>query len=263
MTKIRGLFLAILFLYCTPIWATAPSIVQVKTAGVSCDSSGCSLTFDSTPTVGNFAIGVVSCIRQTAGFTPALTSLEDNKSNSYNVDVTNGQNHSTEAYIVGAGSTKITSSSATFTVTFKTDNLVFGDAVIIEVANLATSSWFDATTSGFSGSSGTLSITRGGANSTANALVIGALAHFFVGTVTTTNPSGYTQLFIDTGGTNAGGQSAYKIVTASETSAVTWSSMTAGDNVGSIIVYKGIDAGSALASRRSFGNPRTGTRQAR
>ncbi len=228
----KKLLLVIALLLCaSPVWA-APSFVQCTARTfVNGPSVTSSISFSSPPSVGNRII--ITGSGYAAG-TLLAPSLSDNQANSYAVDVFNasaglGANHYGDFIASG----KVVHSSGTFTVTATFASGAI-DWVLCEVAT-GNATTFAPDKSGVSDAlSGTSnSITAGGANTGAIALVISCQIQG------NPSPSGYTNIWSDT--TNLTTSCDYKSVIVSETSSVTYASAGYSAGAGVIATYTNID----------------------
>jgi hypothetical protein len=239
MFSLRKILLTIAFLLCAvPAWAVVPAKVQFKAAGGPPCNVTCSISFDATPTVGNFVIAAIVLNLNSSTHLTNLVSVADNQGNSYGVDFSHGVLFSSDAYTVASSSTKIATSSGTFTITYTVDFNVNFVAYIWEVSSLKASSWFDVYGTCESSFSASCAATASAPSATNNGFVIAFnISNAGIGAVDPT--SGYTSdvvlSFIS---------AASKVITASETSSATWSGSVPSGVIGAVANYKGIDAAS-------------------
>lgn len=212
-------------------------VVQATDSGAHSASSSGSLSFASTPSVGNAAI--ISVQLKGSG-TPVVSTLTDNHSNTYSriasLGFSGGDN---ELWWCPS----IVSSSGTFTVTPVFNVSAAYVISIMEVAGLTGTVDQMATATGAGGGSSPISITMGAQNTGANALVIALMsgAYGYGGTTGMESPptSSYTAWsFYDTPNSSQMVVShAYKAVSALETSSAQWTfSTVSGDREQMLLV---------------------------
>jgi len=208
-----------------------------------------SFSFTTLPTVGNHIIAFASSWANVA----STTEFSDNQGNTYVTD--KKQNGTTGAQAAAIGSAKVNTSAGTFTMTFASGSgAKYWKVSAVEFSGLAAASHFDQSGGTSVGTSQTsLTATAGGANSQANMLVIGCMAISSNDSAANISnpPSGYTALYVEQNANAVvGHQSSYKIVSAGETSAVTWTfdSTTGEGAAGAIATYKDATAGGSVGS---------------
>ena len=215
------------------------TVVQSASATtVGTNATSLAVSFATLPTVGNSVIVIWNLATSTA-----LTGVADNQSgNTYSsvaIETSVANNTDSEIWWLPA----IVGSTGTFTVTGTIGSAHQISITIIEVAGLSAT---DKTgLQGAENNTTTLTVTASGANTNANDLVIANVGSGFFATASgiTTATSGYTSLnTLD--GTNANYQAvvqtSYKIVSAIETSAATWTVTTAFNGAaGTLATFKG------------------------
>ncbi len=213
-----------------------------------------SVSFGSTPTIGN-KIKIAVAGFHTIDITSHASVITDNQSgNSYALDSgasilstdVHNRNDILSGYVVG--------SSGTYTMSLAMGGATFSAAwIACEIQHVAPSSSYDRHGTQETLSNTTLTVTATGANAQAYELVM-ALNFNNGGGGGASTPSGYTQIFLDT--TLIGAEFAYKIVSAGETSAATWT-YSSGNALGVLTTDKLVNS---LVQRRTANSPRTGTR---
>lgn len=221
------------------------------TATVAASASG---SFGSLPTVGNHVI--VSCAAWNA-LTMTSLSYADNQSNTYNPDNFKAAAGTGAFGVVGIGSTKVGTSSGTFTITITTSRGTgnYFECVGVEYSGLASASWLDQVGTG-SGTTGAnaANVTASGANSQANEVVIAAVVvDTNDATVNLSTPTGYTERGVNQDSTaTIGFESADKTISGSETSSAAWNHDSATVGWGAVIATYKLAASTAAAPSLSL-----------
>lgn len=218
----RKLFSVLLFLLFAQSAFAAITVTQCKSLQANSVTSS-SISFDSLPsTTAGTKIKIIPITHTPLDSHGKTFVVTDNQSgNSYALD-------SGASIIDAAGfqrvdilSGYVVGSSGTFTLTLAlNDNSTFVTQwSICEVRSLTSSASLDKIGTASATVATTITVTASGANTQADEIVFGAMFQNGGGTGAST-PSGCTQIVDDT--TLVGGESCYKIVSASETSALTW-----------------------------------------
>lgn len=189
-------------------------------------------TFDTDPVVGHF-LTVTGELANFDGSPTLVPVAHDGVGNTYTLDKAEAANTFIKEYAISAP-VAATTSSFTITMANTGSGTNWYNWTICEWAGTLTTP-IDQTGSGAVSANTTLTLTAGGANSQASALVITIVGSSAVGTMGT--PSGYTSFGMNTA---FGVHGDYKIINASETSsAIFISSMTETYVEGLIVTYKG------------------------
>jgi hypothetical protein len=212
----------------------AISVVRQSTQGNFSPSASWTTSFAVLPSSGNTIIVVITAWQSTP---PTVNTITDNQGvgNSYGLP-TNG--HASDAdgvstYIYRCKSIGATSGTFTITVNWTGAISVYGSIKAIEVSGLDTTNTDDVSSQSNLTGVTTKTQTNGSANASANDLAVGCIT-VDTGSVAvglTDPPTGYSSIHVQQdGSTYIGGESAYKIVSALETSAATWSWTSGGAN---------------------------------
>jgi hypothetical protein len=219
--------------------AQAITVVQSASATTSgTNETSLAVSFSTLPTVGNSVIVIWNL--QTS---VALTGVADNQSgNTYSsvaVETSSANNVDSEIWWLPS----ISGSTGTFTVTGTIGSAHQISITIVEVSGLTA---VDKTgLQGASNNGTTLTVTASGANTDANDLVITDLSSGYTTTSSgiTAPTTGYTSINTLIGTNpdyNGVVQSSYKIVSATETSAATWTVTNAFNGAaGTLATFKG------------------------
>lgn len=222
--------------------AASASITITQNSGqkTSTNVSSDTYSFGSLPVVGHHVILVLTEWRGPG----AVTSVADNQGNTYNIDKSQlGGNGGTRLGAVIA-SAKVATSAGTFTLTITyAQGGTYAQFAVLEVAGLNTTTWLDQTGANTSIATTTsLTVTAGGANAGANALVVAAFGGDSTNGISNppTGGSGtYTSLYVDQDAAVTGAEGAYKIISTGETSSAVWAFNSSGfGTTGVIATYK-------------------------
>jgi hypothetical protein len=206
-------------------------VLEQTAARVEGGYPSASVSFSSTPTVGNLLIAYIN-FGPNYGGTITGATVTDNQGNTW----------ATAAFSIlnnGAGAISYcvpTTSSGTFTVTAQPTVSGTSDAAV----GVALQEWSGMSATPFdqSGTSNAISgspftVTASGANATADSLVCALLTARSTITAIDNNPpsTGYTHVFSSlTSGATEPAVASYKVVTAGETSSADWGTVTNGSD---------------------------------
>lgn len=231
-------FLSI-FLLSTQSWA-APAVVQCMAAQQVSGANSGAASFGVLPSVNNHII--VMYATQTGNSPPELSSVTDNQSNSYNIDVQK-TNISAQYVVAALASAIAATSSGTFTVTVHFGGTLSGVWKACEVSGLATASWLDQTGTTEGTSTTTAIATASGANSQASEIVFALVSNNSANSTPTT---GYTEQDKDQ---TFKFEFAYKVVAGLETSSATWTYASSAQMAAVIATYKATASGGAAIKK--------------
>lgn len=248
MKWLKSLLLTSLLALIAPLADAAISVVQVATPQNTFQSgTSHTITFTSTPTVGNYVILALGFRNIQAGF--AISSVTDNQTGNTYSAVTSGQGTAGQSagaiYIA-----KVTAATGTFTVTVATGTQTPNYALYAMEVSGISGATDQSTTSVQTGHVTSFSVTQPGANSNASDLVVTGIFGGLFGNsafgLTDPPSSGYTSMgLIDPGCCYAGGVDAgYKLVSSIETDAASWTTTTAMDAVAVIASFPAASGGS-------------------
>lgn len=219
------------------------AIAYVQDTGKKSTSNNQNSTgdFSILPSVNNHVFALVSIYSANSDIN---LTYADNQSNSWAKDEEIDLGPGVRASI---GSAKVATSSGTFTIQLSTDFNSYWEWIGVEFSGLNTTSHKDQTGEGSETSGTSLTVNASGANSQPNMLVLAVMAHSSLDTDLNIShpPSGYTGLAVqDNAADTVAHESCYKIVSAGETSSVTWTFDTISSAAtGVIVTYIGADQG--------------------
>lgn len=200
-----------------------------------------SASFAALPAVGNHVI-IGTAIWQSAD--PAMIDCSDNQSNTYTEDI----ELEMASRDVGASiySTKVATSSGTFTVTINPSGAAWVEWIAFEVSGLDATTHLDKTGTNNS-ATGSANVTASAANSTSSGIAIAVAAVNAADTniaINGTPPTGYTILaFNNNADSTVGYALAYKIYSSSETSSASFTHDAPTGWVAVIATYKDTGGG--------------------
>lgn len=200
-------------------------------------------SFGTLPSVNNHVFALVSRWNNPG----TSTTFSDNQANTWATDKHRAA--ATGLQSASAGSAKVATSSGTFTVTAAAAGSNYWEWIGVEFSGLASASHLDQTGEATQGTGSTsITVTAAGANAQADDLVLAVCANSSSdATINISHPpTGYTGLAVQQNATaTCGHESCYKIVSALETSACTWTyDSTTGEGVSAAIAtYKAAAGG--------------------
>lgn len=225
------------------------AFVQKKVGTVDSFTTTTALSFDSLPAVGNDVF--VLCDSYHSGVDWDAT-LADNQGHTYSGDIVF---IGTRPPVVLAYHTRVTASSGTFTITFTDVASGAGSMewAIVEFSGIEAVSPLDSGMIATDNNTGTgVTITGAAPNAQASELVFSILA---LGTNSnnpagiTDPPTGFTTILAQQdGSSHTPGQISYRITSAGETSAATWSWTGSFRYAAGIVAYKGAASSLTLSS---------------
>lgn len=217
------------------------SVVQA-TSSVAGGYPSANVSFSTLPTVSN-VVFVTGVWNPSFGTEPTSITVSDNQGNTYATTVYNA---STQANGVFISRAVVATSSGTFTVTA---TVTGGSAdagvglALMEVSGMDNADLLDQTGTGtqfLSAPGFDFTVTASGANTGDDRLVIAVVSGRGDSITPTNNPpnTGYTTLLSLTGGGfgDPRGLSAYKIVSAGETSSAGWGEINGGSGSGGMLI---------------------------
>lgn len=238
--------LALLVGFVTPV--AAATVEQNSGRKTTEDAASSAGSFSVTPTVGRHVIVMVAVWHAS---TAGCSSITDNQSNTYTEHVdARGEGASTAAVCIY--SAKITTSSGTFTVTVNGSANSYWEWAMLEVSGLDGTTWFDKAGSNTGTTTGDGNATASAPNSQDNMFVVAAMAITGTDALAFGTPAtGYTEIAVQNNGSaTVGHQSAYKSVSAAETSSVTFDHSQTDQQFWAAGVATFIATGGAAASPR-------------
>ena len=203
-------------------------------------------SFASLPTVNDHIVVQVSGWHD-SGFT--MADVTDNQGHNYleNVEAVSAAGQCSASIY----SVKVTASSGTFTVTLdptgSSGNYI--EWVTAEFSGLHATTHLHRTGTNNNSSQTSLAVTASAANTEANCLVLAAISVASGDTACNISapPTGYTQLAVNqNAAATIGFEAAYKIVSATETSSVTWTFDVQDGAAGALATYVAAAGGAAV-----------------
>lgn len=200
------------------------AIAYVQDTGKQTDSitTSSSRSFGLLPTVGNHVFGLVSIFSSNSDLN--LTYADNQTTNTWAKDAEIDLGAGTARSSIG--SAKVAASTGTFTIQLSVDFNSYWEWVGIEFGGLHATTHKDQTGQNSETTGTSLAVTASGANSQPNMLVLAVMANSSIDTDINVShpPSGYTAVAVqEDAATTVAHESCYKIVSAGETSSVSWS----------------------------------------
>jgi hypothetical protein len=260
-TKLALLAAVSTWLLFAPLNAQAViAVSQIKAAASGVNSTpGAAPTFSFTtlPTTGHSVL-VELDFSLSGGSNVTISSIADNQgvSNTYTLVKSAFSGFGGSTFLYWCPSIGTTSGTFTITVNITSSTNSNGwNWAIMEASGLAGT--VDQTGSNTGNPVTTLTATAAGANATANELVIGGMIMGnFNNSPALSNPptTGYTTWFIDQSTINGqtGAGAGYKIVSAGETSAATWSWTGSGHASALVATFQGSGGGGGAIQQRNL-----------